>query len=479
MTEKLKILPTPKGWWKNGENCFVEEKICGDFEGARAAFCEDAKRCGFDFSDGEGGIYVEKDAAMERGEYKLCIKDSKVLLSSGGEEGAHYGFATLLQLMKKYDGKLLLESVTVCDKPDCAYRGLLVDCARSLHPAALMEKYVDMCRLYKIKYLHIHFSDDESYALPSKAFPLLTTEGRSYTEDDIARLRSYASSRGVSIVPEIDTPGHSTVLQQKYPEVFGDKGILKFTQSAIDGTKQLYRELCELFPESEYIHIGGDESRLGWWIDCPESEAYGRQCGYLPEDSAPGMSSAEYLMLRYLAHFIAENAKTVISCGKKPIVWEGFHKITNGMIPKECSVMVFDSSYQLTSSLVSDGFDVINCSWLPTYVVTPTWFYSESDCFDWDICSYGTINEASPYCGGMMRLPYNSHMIGGQLSSWGDTVEKSFETPAVGRSDEFEKIRRRLPYISENTWNISKRTDFDSAADTLCAADKVLDALTR
>ena len=70
-------------------------------------------------------------------------------------------------------------------------------------------------------------------------------------------------------------------------------------------------------------------------------------------------------------------------------------------------------------------------------------------------------------------------MIGGQLSSWGDTVEKSFETPAVGRSDEFEKIRRRLPYISENTWNISKRTDFDSAADTLCAADKVLDALTR
>ena len=75
MTEKLKILPTPKGWWKNGENCFVEEKICGDFEGARAAFCEDAKRCGFDFSDGEGGIYVEKDAAMERDEYKLCIKD--------------------------------------------------------------------------------------------------------------------------------------------------------------------------------------------------------------------------------------------------------------------------------------------------------------------------------------------------------------------------------------------------------------------
>ena len=55
MTENLKVLPTPKGWWKNGENCFVEEKICGDFEGARAAFCEDAKRCGFDFSDGEGG----------------------------------------------------------------------------------------------------------------------------------------------------------------------------------------------------------------------------------------------------------------------------------------------------------------------------------------------------------------------------------------------------------------------------------------
>ena len=478
MKDSINVVPTPKGWWRSGENCFIETKICGDFSVPAAAFIEDARRLGFEFSEGEGGICAVFDPDMEKAEYKLCVSGGQVRLQAGGDEGAHYGFATLLQLMKKHDGRLLLDCVTITDRPDCAYRGLLIDCARSLHPLPLMKKYVDMCRLYKIKYLHIHFSDDESYALPSKEFPLLPTPGKSYTESEIASLRAYAASRGVSIVPEVDSPGHSTVIQKAYPEIFGDSGILKFTRASIDAMGRIYREVCEMFPESEYIHIGGDESRLGWWLDCADSEAFGRECGYAPDDEGPGMTSAEYLMLRYLARFIAENAKTVISCGKKPIVWEGFHKVTNAMIPKECSVMVFDSSYQLASSLIADGFSVINCSWLPTYVVTPTWYYSEKECFDWDICSYGTINDSSPYRDGMMHMAYSPLMTGGQLSSWGDTIEKSFDSPAEGRSDEFEKIRRRLPYISENTWNKAKRTDFETLSDALASADRVLSELT-
>ena len=121
----------------------------------------------------------------------------------------------------------------------------------------------------------------------------------------------------------------------------------------------------------------------------------------------------------------AENAKQVIEMGKTPIVWEGFHKTTNSMIPKEVKVMVWDSSFQLASALIADGFEVINCSWLPTYVVTPLWVYSEKDCYNWDIRSFGTINDASPYHNGAMRMPESKNLIGGQLNSWGDFVENT------------------------------------------------------
>lgn len=477
MTDRINIIPSPKGWWRNGENCFVECKICGDFKAAADNFIKKAVAAGYDFSAGEGGVTIKKDAELAGGEYKLKISDGKVMLSASDEEGAHYGLATLLQLCRTYEGKLLLDCVTVTDAPDCKYRGLLIDCARSLHPVAQMKQYIDMCWLYKIKYLHIHFTDDESWALPSRVFDKLPTAGRSFTFDEIAELRRYAGENGVQIVPEIDSPGHCTTLQKTYPEIFGTEGILKFTKNSIESMGKIYREVCEMFPESEYIHIGGDESRLGWWIGDKECEDYGREFGYNPEDEGEGMTSNEYLMLRYLAHFIAENAKTVISCGKRPIVWEGFHKVTNGMIPEGVTVMAFDSSYQLASSLCAGGFNVINCSWLPTYVVVPTWYYSEKDCFDWDIFSFGTINEQSPYANGMMHMPETPMMVGGQLSSWGDSVEKGFPTPEAGRDEEMSKVRRRLPYISENTWNKAKRTDFADAAAALEAADCLFDKI--
>ena len=139
--------------------------------------------------------------------------------------------------------------------------------------------------------------------------------------------------------------------------------------------------------------------------------------------------------------------------------------------------MVFDSSYQLASSLCAGGFNVINCSWLPTYVVVPTWYYSEEDCFNWDIFSFGTINEQSPYANGMMHMPETPMIIGGQLSSWGDSVEKGFPTPEAGRDEEMAKVRRRLPYISENTWNKAKRADLAGTTAAVNAADSLFDRI--
>ena len=371
----------------------------------------------------------------------------------------------------------MIPAVSLTDTADFEYRGLLIDCARSFHDLDELKKYVNLCAFYKIRFLHIHFSDDQSYTLPSEKFPKLPTEGRCYTFAEIAELDSYAASRHVQILPEVDTPGHCTSLQSAYPEIFGDRGIISFCERAISAVGDIYREICSMFPHSEYVHIGGDESRLGWWIDWDECTEYGKECGYLKTDEGPGMSSNEYLMLRYLAHFIKRNAEAVLSCGKKPIVWEGFHKCTDDIVPKNVAVMVFDSSYQLPGELIDAGYEVINCSWFPTYVVTPTWYYTDEECFGWDVGTYGTINPESPFKGGTLRLAPADNVIGGQLSSWGDTIESAFPSVEAGHADEMKKIRERLPYIGENVWNRDKLTDFASLRKVKEKLDPVLDRL--
>ncbi len=464
------MIPSPKGQWGNGElKAFSPVIYSKDFGMQVDTFVSQTKRAldiDLSVSEADADIVIYSADHMCEGEYRLSVCD-KVEIYTKDAYGAAYALSALLQIASIFEGKLMVPQVTIADKADCDYRGLLVDTARSFHPLCELKNYVDMCWLYKIKYLHIHFSDDESYTLPSDAFPLLPTENRCYTKEEIAELDSYAASRNVQIIPEVDTPGHTTTIMKKYPEIFGKEGILCFHKEALDGTKAIYREVCAMFPHSEMIHIGGDEGRLGWWLGCDKCAEYGRSIGICMEDEAPGMSQPEWVMLRFLAHYIAENAKEVISMGKTPIVWEGFHKATNHMIPKEVKIMVWDSSFQLAASLINDGFEVINCSWLPTYVVTPLWVYSEKDCYNWDIRSFGTINDASPYKDGMMRLPYSDKLIGGQLNSWGDFVEKTdyYENGSLGRADGLRTVAARLPYIAENTWNTEKRKSYAEASD--------------
>ena len=464
------LIPAPKGYWGNGTYSTYEATVCGEYSPEQDSFIYYAKKVlGIDVAKCEGGtIEVKTCQCLSAGEYRLEIgeESGRITIKAGDAEGASYAFITLIQLAEAQEGKLLLPQGTVCDKPECNWRGLLIDCARRRHSVPLLKKYIDLCRFYKVKYLHIHFTDDENFTLPSKAYPAITTPENCYSYEEIAELDSYAFANGVSIIPEVDTPGHSTAMLKAYPEVFGVEGIIKFTESAIEATKVLYRELCEMFPHSEYIHLGGDESRLGWWLT-DECFAYGETLGYSVNDEAPGMTPNEYVMLRFLAHFIKEMANTVTECGKKPAVWEGFNKVTNDIVPKNVTVMVFDSSYQLAPSLVQDGFEVINCTWFPLYVVIPYWIYSQKDCFEWDVNSFGTINEMSPYKNGTMRFNDLIGIGGGQLCSWGDGLKCEYKDPEDGLRQELKDIVKRLPAVAENTWNREKRRDYGSFLEAM------------
>ncbi len=454
-----KMIPSPKYFCEISREIFAHKPtISGDFVEAVKVFKSYAQKAlKIDFSAGND-FTICLDESFEECEYAIFSTESKVEISAGGEEGANYALATILQLAENKEGEICLSSFEMRDKADNDYRGLMIDCARNHHPFSLLLKYIDLCWFYKIKYLHIHFTDDQAYTLPSKVLPDVTSENNHYTEEEIASLVEYAHKRAVQIVPEIDTPGHSKTIIAEYPQLCESesKGIIGFYPEAIEKMQELYRELCNMFPYSEYIHIGADESEIMDWNKCEKSIQHGRELGIKKEEILPYFWPDWHLVERFFAHYINKMAEAIIEMGRKPVVWEGFTKEVNEYVTRDVTVMVFENFYQTPASLIKNGFDIINCSWRPTYVVVPTYHWDKDECYKWDVGTFSAVHPDSPYFNGHFVFESHEKIKGGQLNAWGDFLGKLEN----GLEIEFDAIRDRLPAIAENTWNDKKQGDY-------------------
>ena len=404
--------------------------------------------------DCEEAITFCQNGALEPAAYEIIIDDTRVTITSGDEEGAFNGVSTLVQLL---DREGYVPFVRISDGPSCSYRSVMLDLARVWHDFDLILQYIDLCRFYKIKVLHLHFTDYQSYTLPSRLFPKLSTPGRSYSPEQIRRLCDYAKLRGVELVPEIDVPGHCVAFQQHYPDTFGTDGIIRFSERAIDSMKQLFGELCDMFPDSKYIHIGGDEAEIGRWLDHHENFDFYRSLGIEPE----GQDTA-YVKERLYAAFVNEMANAVFEKGKQPIAWEGFKECVNEFVRKDLIMVSWENYYQTAPSLLKAGFQVINCSWQPLYVVTPRSFWSEREVFDWDVTTWIPVHDQSPYCGSFVKVEDTPQIMGAGLCVWSDRIEQFYgDQIREGVKDEFELVKGRLPALSENAWNRTKVRSFD------------------
>ena len=175
------------------------------------------------------------------------------------------------------------------DKPDSEYRGLLVDLARMWHDVSTLKDIIDLASFYKIKYLQLHLSDDQSFTFPSEIFPKLASRDRPYSKKDLRELVKYASDRGIIIIPEMDIPGHSRQFVEIYPEIFGVNNrmlqINPWKSNVINiGSEKVYAaidlligEIVEVFDTSPYFHIGGDEANLDLYKNVPEINSFMRK----------------------------------------------------------------------------------------------------------------------------------------------------------------------------------------------------------
>ncbi|HET9309456.1 MAG TPA: beta-N-acetylhexosaminidase [Candidatus Sulfotelmatobacter sp.] len=263
----------------------------------------------------EGGaptlqIHTDKgrEAVQKLGEdesYTLTVTDSDAQLNAPTPLGVLNGLATFLQLVQITPNGFAVPAVTIKDQPRFAWRGLLIDVGRHFIPIDVMKRNLDGMAAVKMNVLHWHLSDDQGFRVESKTFPKLAgmgSEGKYYTQDEIRDLIAYAHDRGIRVIPEFDTPGHSRSWFVGYPELASNPGPYTVenengTQSVTDPTREetykfmdkFVEEMGKLFPDA-YFHIGGDEVDGKFWDSNPKIQAF---------KQAHGMKSNEDLQAYY------------------------------------------------------------------------------------------------------------------------------------------------------------------------------------
>lgn len=296
--------------------------------------------------------------------YRLTINSAGIRITAQTERGAFYGLQTLLQLMPDTiaKGSGRLPFVRIEDYPRYAYRGLHLDVGRHLFPVSFIKEYIDLIAQYKLNTFHWHLTEDQGWRIEIKKYPKLTQVGgfraqtlighhRSgpqvydgipyggfYTQNEIREVIAYAKSRYVTVVPEIEMPGHSVAALSAYPELACGKepGPFKARENwgiADDvycaGKEETFKmledildEVLELFP-SAYIHIGGDE--------CPKTKW--KTCQFCQERIKNEKLKDEHELQSY---FIQRIEKYLNSKGRKIIGWD---EILEGGLAPNATVM--------------------------------------------------------------------------------------------------------------------------------------------
>ena len=230
-------------------------------------------------------LTLSGDATLGEEGYELAITTDSVQLSANRPAGLFYGVQTLRQLLPTYaSGTVSLPAVSIRDIPRFGWRGAMLDVARHFFGVGDVKRYIDLISHYKMNRLHLHLSDDQGWRIEIKSWPRLTEIGGStqvggekggfYTQEQYKEIVAYARSRYVTIVPEIDTPGHTNAALASYaelntseeaPQLYTDTQVgfsslwinSEITYKFLD---DVIRELTALTP-GPYIHIGGDEAR--------------------------------------------------------------------------------------------------------------------------------------------------------------------------------------------------------------------------
>ena len=321
-----------------------------------------------------GTIIFQLGEHKELGEegYQLSISSDQLILSAYKHHGIFNGIQSVLQLLPpeiksktvQADATWSINCIEVTDKPQFAWRGLMLDVSRHFFTKQEVKKFIDQMAEYKYNVFHWHLTDDQGWRLEVKSLPRLTaigawraprvgnwwerepqlptdslSYGGYYTTEDIREIVEYAQQRYVTIVPEIDIPGHSMAALSAYPEIsctggpfhvnVGNTFYTKIENSLCAGNEQtfevldsVFAEVARLFP-SPYIHIGGDECYKGFWEKCSKCKMR------MQKEHLKNLEELQSYFVKRVAAMVQKRGKQVI----------GWDEILEGGLAPETIVM--------------------------------------------------------------------------------------------------------------------------------------------
>jgi len=425
---------------------------------------------------------VGADPSLGEESYELKVSPTSMLLRARQPRGLFLGIQTLRQLLppevetvsaerSERVTPLTIPCVRITDRPRYEWRGMLLDCGRHFMTKEFVKRYIDLLAYHKMNVLHWHLTEDQGWRIEIKKYPKLTevgawrtatrnseqpaTSGRYggyYTQDDVKEIVEYARSRYITVVPEIEMPGHSLAALASYPELgcagqpyevgtrwgvyddvycAGNDRVFEFLQDVLT-------EVLGLFP-SEYIHIGGDECPKTQWSHCPKCQA---------RIKAEGLEEEHELQ----SYFIRRIEKFLNSKGRRLIGWD---EILEGGLAPNATVQSW-RGMEGAIAAARAGHDV---------VASPT-----SHCYldySYDAISLQRIYSFDP-TPAELTPDQARHILGAEGNIWTERAPQKL----VDR-----QVFPRLCALAEVTWSPAASRDWENFAERMKTHYRRLDTL--
>jgi len=448
-------------------------------------------------------LVFTEDASLGREGYRLAATPASISIAYGSANGALHALQSLAQsIVADRNGFPSLPLMDIKDQPRFSWRGLMMDSCRHMMPVRDIKKILDLMERYKFNILHWHLTDDQGWRLPIKKYPRLTAVGSvraqspvignrdkadgvpysgHYTPDEIREVARYAKDRGITVIPEVELPGHASAAIAAYPELgntdipgYAPKvqetwGVHPYTFAPTEKTfrflEDVIEEVCALFPDSPYIHIGGDEAPKSQWKQSPTAQRIMKDNGLANEQE--------------LQSYFIRRVEKMINCrGKRLIGWD---EIQEGGLSPTATMMVWRSQMpHIAAQALAQGIDI---------VMTP----NSHLYFDYDqgpgkpgASEYETINNNQltwQHVYGLEPVPQGTprerekHILGCQANIWTEYIpnlpkweyhvfpralalaEVAWTPRELKNDEEFRKrLDRQLPFLDSHGVNY-KRPD--------------------
>jgi len=400
-------------------------------------------------------IYLRYDKKVAKEGYLLNVNPYRICIQASDDAGFFYGLKTIGQFVLADPNHMEIPCMDIQDFPRFSYRGFLMDSARYFIPIEDVKTIIDIASCYKLNIFHWHLTDDQGWRIEIKKYPKLTETGSVraysntgtwdqycpahndgmphsgfYSQEELRDIVAYANQRNVTIIPEIEMPGHSSAMISCYPELTCSSNsnvtitaglgitnhILCPKPSTFDFIEDVLTEVASIFP-GDYIHIGADECQKSSWAECAD-------CRRIIEDN--GLEGTEALH----AYFIQQLEIIGDKLGKKLIGWD---EILEGGLPLKSTVMSWRGESGGIKA-AKTGNDVIMCPNSHCYL---DYYQEYPEYAPIAIGGYSPIEKVYSYDPIPVSLSTKEaeHILGIQGNIWGEFVPdiKSYEYLAFPR----------------------------------------------